>query len=83
MQKSRATIYLEFRTNSRSFLFARQSETKYSERELSIYIDIMKKLRFRIEISSERLLKIIKMYREKNRKLINDYNEQCDLLNAQ
>ncbi len=46
MQKSRTATYSNLRANKSSFIFVKQSKTENSQHELSIYINIMKKLQF-------------------------------------
>ncbi len=68
--------YSNVRINRRSFLFDARSQTDNSQRERSIYIDVEKDLIFWMKNVSNKLLKMIKMIKKKNRKLIKNYNDQ-------
>ncbi len=73
-------FYSNVRVNRRSFLFDARFQTDNSQRERSIYIDIEKDLVFWMKNVSNKLLKMIKMIKKKNRNLIKNYNEQIDVI---
>jgi hypothetical protein len=74
-------FYSNVRVNRRSFLFNARSQTDNSQRERSIYIDIEKDLVFWIKNALNKLLKMIKMIKKKNRNLIKNYNDQINVIN--
>jgi hypothetical protein len=73
-------FYSNVRVNRRSFLFDARSQTDNSQRERSIYIDTEKDLIFWMKNVSNKLLKMIKMIKKKNRNLIKNYNEQINVI---
>jgi hypothetical protein len=73
-------FYSNVRVNRRSFLFDARFQTNNSQRERSIYIDIEKDLIFWMKNVSNKLLKMIKMIKKKNRNLIKNYNDQIDVI---
>ncbi len=72
--------YSNVRVNRRSSLFDVRSQMNNSQRERSIYIDIKKDLIFWMKNVSDKLLKMIKMIKKKNRNLIKNYNDQIDVI---
>ncbi len=74
-------FYSNVRVNRRSSLFDARSQTNNSQRERSIYIDTEKDFIFWMKNVSDKLLKMIKMIKKKNRNLIKNYNDQIDVIN--
>jgi hypothetical protein len=73
-------FYSNVRVNRRNFMFNAQSQTDNSQRERSIYIDIERDLIFWMKNVANKLLKMIKMIKKKNRNLIKNYNDQIDVI---
>jgi hypothetical protein len=73
-------FYSNVRVNRRNFLFDARSQTNNSQRERSIYIDIERDLIFWMKNVSNKLLKMIKIIKKKNRNLIKNYNDQIDVI---
>ncbi len=73
-------LYSNVRVNRRSFMFDARSQTDNSQRERSIYINTEKNLVFWMKNVSDKLLKMIKMIKKKNRNLIKNYNDQIDVI---
>ncbi len=73
-------LYSNVRVNRRSSLFDARSQTDNSQRERSIYIDTEKDLIFWMKNVFDKLLKMIKMIKKKNRNLIKNYNDQVDVI---
>ncbi len=73
-------FYSDLRVNRRNSLFDAQSQTNNSQRERSIYINTERDLIFWMKNVSDKLLKMIKMIKKKNRNLIENYNDQVDVI---
>ncbi len=73
-------LYSNVRINRRSFMFDARSQTDNSQRERSIYINTERNLVFWMKNVSDKLLKMIKMIKKKNRNLIKNYNDQIDVI---
>jgi hypothetical protein len=73
-------FYSNVRANCRSFMFNILSITNNTQQKNSIFIDFWKKLIFWITNDSVRVLKMIQQIRDKTKKMIKKYNEQCDLI---
>ncbi len=73
-------IYSNVRANRRSFMFHTLLITKNSQHENSIFIDILKNLIFWTTNDSVRVLKMIQQIKDETKKMIKEYNEQCDLI---
>ncbi len=63
-------FYFDMRVNRRNSLFDARSQTNNSQRKRSIYIDNEESLIFWMKNVLDKLLKMIKMIKEKNRNLI-------------
>ncbi len=75
-------IYSNVCVDRRSFMFnILLIITKNSQHESSIFIDILKKLIFWTTNKSVRVLKMIRQIKDEIKKMIKEYNEQCDLIN--
>ncbi len=75
-------IYSNVRANRRSFMFNIMLITKNSKQKNSIFINIVKKLIFWTSNDSVRVINMINQIRNEVKKMIKEYNDQCDIIDA-